>query len=460
MASFYAFLCVFAASLAALSHGLDVGMISSTLVQPTFLSYFDHPPSSATGGIVAAFSAGATFGAYACSLVGDPFGRLWALHIGAAIAVVGCPLQAGAVHISMLIIGRLVDGFGAGQLTAVFPVYASELAPPAIRGAFGRLQMLMIEAAIFVTTATGYAFGIPNMSRPGPLAVQAIPLLILIPIAFFIPESPRWLILKGRDAEAMVILRRLHGGAGDEYNETEFNEIKMHALAEKQAFKPTWKEIFVRPSWRRRLVLVALLQTFSQTTGINCVQYYTATIYTKLGFETDESLLINLLYGAFGLIFAILWVSLIDRFPRVKVLIVTSLFMAAALLVQSVLSGVYANATEPNPNALQAQVAMFFVFQLGFVAVGAKVNSASVSVNNIAGLVVAEVSPIALDAIGFKFFYVYVTFNIVASVFYYFFMPEISSLTLEEMDTRFGDQIVPGLGVAKGDVAHEETVRA
>jgi hypothetical protein len=169
---------------------------------------------------------------------------------------------------------------------------------------------------------------------------------------------------------------------------------------------------------------------------------------------------------------------MLDKMPRVRLLIVSSLFMAAAVLVQSVLSAVYnkqQNAPDSNVNALRAQVAMFFVFNLFFVAVGygpsslhfpykaltdyysmlswlippemspmiiryilvlsnpvnlliisyrAKVNSVSVSVNNIAGLVVAQVSPIALSHIGFKYFYIFVACDIVAAVTYFFFYPE------------------------------------
>lgn len=243
MVNYISILCVLAASLASLALGLDVGMISSTLVQPTFLSYFNHPSPSAIGGIVAAFSAGAIFGAFGCAYIVDPFGRLWGLRSGAFVAVVDMALQAGAVNVGMLIAGRLICGFGAGQLTAVFPVYASEVAPPSIRGALGGLQMLMIEVAIFVATGAGYGFGInfnTDAQWRGPLAVQAIPLVILIPVTFFLPGTPRWLISKGRKDQAMKVLQRLHQKeSGEAFVQGEYQEISEQIAAEKEQLKPT-----------------------------------------------------------------------------------------------------------------------------------------------------------------------------------------------------------------------------
>lgn len=442
--NFVQFTCVLAASLAALGLGLDVGMISSTLVQPTFLSYFNNPSSSAIGGIVAAFSAGATFGAYGCAYIADPFGRLWGLRIGAVIAVIGIALQAGAVHVGMLIVGRLIAGWGAGQLTAVFPVYASEVAAPQVRGMLGGLQMLMIEVAIFVATGAGYGFGTNYTSDAqwrGPLAVQAIPLLLLIPVSFFLPETPRWLVSKGRKEKAIAVLKRLHSGSNNEaFVQGEFQEITDQLNAEKQNLEPTWWHILSKPSWRRRILLSIGLQVFSQLTGINCVQYYAAPIYKQLGFSTFDALRLNLIYGAMGFVFAIFWVSTLDRFRRVTVLVTVEIMMGIALLIQAILSGVYAGKEDVNKNALNAQVSMFFVFNLFFTAAGmlswlmppemcpmsirAKANSISVSVNNVAGLVVAEISPIALGAIGFKFFFVFVACDVVAALCYYFFYPE------------------------------------
>lgn len=105
--------------------------------------------------------------------------------------------------------------------------------------------------------------------------MQAIPVTVLIVVTFFLPESPRWLMSKGKDDKARATLERLHGGsASEEFIETEFVEIKEQLQAERESFKPTWAEIAKKPSWRRRVLLVCGLQIFSQMTGVNCVQYY------------------------------------------------------------------------------------------------------------------------------------------------------------------------------------------
>lgn len=144
----------------------------------------------------------------------------------------------------------------------------------------------MIEAAIFIATGTGYGFGTHYTNDAqwrGPLAVQALPLIILVPITLFLPETPRWLISKGNKEQAMTVLRRLHGSSNSEdFIQGEYQEIEEQLMAEKEAFKPTWSEIARKPSWRKRVILAAGLQIFSQLTGINCVQYYAGTLQTPL----------------------------------------------------------------------------------------------------------------------------------------------------------------------------------
>jgi hypothetical protein len=133
----------------------------------------------------------------------------------------------------------------------------------------------MVSSVASERDGAGPKANIDGMSRRGPLAVQAIPLVLLIPVTFILPETPRWLVLNGKDDKALRILRRLHKGAQTEtFIQGEFQEIKDQIAAEQSMFEPTWIEIVKKPSWRRRVILACVLQTLAQMTGINCIQYY------------------------------------------------------------------------------------------------------------------------------------------------------------------------------------------
>lgn len=136
----------------------------------------------------------------------------------------------------------------------------------------------MIDAAIFCATGAGYGFSksfTDNWQWRGPLAVQAIPLLILIPLTFGLPETPRFLVSKGDTEKAFRVLRRLHlSDGGETFVQSEMTEIQSQLEAEKATFTPNWKQVFTKSSWRKRVLLAVLLQCFAQLTGINCIQYY------------------------------------------------------------------------------------------------------------------------------------------------------------------------------------------
>jgi hypothetical protein len=109
--------------------------------------------------------------------------------------------------------------------------------------------------------------------------VQAIPLAILIPLTFFIPETPRWLVLKDRTDQALQVIRKLHQTPDNEaFIQGEYQEIMDQIHAEREMLKPSWGQVIKKKSWRRRIILSAVLQIFSQLTGINCIQYYTGML--------------------------------------------------------------------------------------------------------------------------------------------------------------------------------------
>lgn len=197
------------------------------------------------------------------------------------------------------------------------------------------------------------------------------------------------------------------------------------------------------------------------TQRVQVINYYGPQIYALLGIGTGTALKIIGISGSLSIVYCVIGLYLLDRIGRIKPLIFSAGGMAAALLVNSVLSKYYVLNDNPNPNAdaLRAMVAMNFAFSLFFTMTGiiswvypaeifpaeirARGNSLSTFTNWSLNLVFAQCAPIALAKLGFKFFYLFFAFNLVAVVCYIFLFPETKGKTLEQMDQLFGDQLVP-----------------
>lgn len=197
------------------------------------------------------------------------------------------------------------------------------------------------------------------------------------------------------------------------------------------------------------------------TNFVQVINYYGPQIYALLGIDTGTALKIIGISGTLSIIWCVLGLYLLDTVGRIKPLIVSASGMAAALLINSVLSKYYvlANNTNPNGPALRSMVAMNFVFSFFFTMTGiiswvypaeifpaeirARGNSLSTFTNWSLNLVFAQCAPIALAQMGFKFFYFFFAFNLVAVACYIFVYPETRGKTLEQMDQLFGDQLVP-----------------
>ncbi|KFZ04155.1 hypothetical protein V502_10367 [Pseudogymnoascus sp. VKM F-4520 (FW-2644)] len=182
-----------------------------------------------------------------------------------------------------------------------------------------------------------------------------------------------------------------------------------------------------------------------------------------LGFGTRQALLINGLSGALSIVECTMALYFLERLGRIKLMVFSAAGMGLALVVNAVLSQYFVNtdgAQNPNSTALRAMVAMNFVFNPFFftftgviswvypaeifpVEIRARGNSITTLTNWTMGLIIGQVSPIALQAVGFRYFYASFVFNMVAAICYAVFYPETKGKTLEQMDTLFGDQVVP-----------------
>jgi hypothetical protein len=185
-------------------------------------------------------------------------------------------------------------------------------------------------------------------------------------------------------------------------------------------------------------------------------------IYELLGIQTNTSLMIIGISGALSIIYCATGLVLLDRFGRIKPLIFSAVGCGLALCINAVLSQYYvvaAGTKTTNGDALRAMVAMNLVFSFFFTFTGiiswvypaeifpvqirAKANSISTLTNWCLNLLFAQCAPIALSTMGFRFFYLFFVFNILAAICYAFLFPETKGKTLEQMDELFNDQLVP-----------------
>lgn len=136
--------------------GYDSGIITSTIALPAFEEYFSSPSNDVVGGIVSSFQGGAILGTIFNMLFANSLGRKKTIFMGACISCFGCALQAGAVNIPMLIIGRFIGGVAVGQLTSTIPLYAAELSEAKYRGMLSGLLQWMLSWGFLVAQWLGY----------------------------------------------------------------------------------------------------------------------------------------------------------------------------------------------------------------------------------------------------------------------------------------------------------------
>ena len=231
---------------------------------------------------VASYNLGCFVGAIACIWVGDRLGRRKTIWLGSVIMVIGATLQASAFGLPHFIVGRLVTGVGNGLNTSTVPTWQSECSKSHRRG-----QLVMVEGALITGGIClsywldfGFSFLEPSsVSWRFPIAFQIFFALIIMFVVMGLPESPRWLVLKGQEDEAMNVLAALSNlDREDRFVHSEFSAIK-DTVIEMQ--KGSFKDLFTMDKDRHlhRVILAYVNQMFQQISGINLITYYAATIY-------------------------------------------------------------------------------------------------------------------------------------------------------------------------------------
>jgi sugar porter (SP) family MFS transporter len=270
---------------------------------------------------------GALFGALVSGELADRIGRKRTVLIAGAMFTLGALIQALAPDTLILVAGRLIIGAGVGVAAVAAPLYAAELAPSALRGRFVSAYQLAITIGIFLAYLIDGWLSKTDSWRIM-LGAAAVPGLLLFTVALIAPQSPRWLMMVGRKADAAAELSRIRP---DVNVQSRLDSIET-ALRD-EGHKASWREVF-DPQWRRPLMVGVGLAIFQQITGINAIIYYADQIFASAGFVTQASqtTVTTWAIGAVNVLATLIAIAYIDRLGRRKLLLTGLVGMALSLV--------------------------------------------------------------------------------------------------------------------------------
>ncbi|MGE0415746.1 MAG: sugar porter family MFS transporter [Acetobacteraceae bacterium] len=365
------------AAIAGLLFGYDEGVIavaSPSLERDFPMSAIEH------GFTTAAVPLGALLGAILAGRLTERFGRRRVLMIAAALFAAGALAAAGAPAIPALMLARLVLGLAIGVAAVVAPLYIAETAPLTIRGALVSTYQLAITVGIVLSYLTGLVISGDGSWRIM-FALGAIPGVVFLVGLVFLPESPRWLVLRDRDQDAAAALRRLRGAGTDVAIEV----AAIRQIASTEARTASGSSDLFAPWVRPALIVGAGLFFLQQLSGINAVIYYAPTIFQYAGLDGESTQVAATVgVGMVNFLVTILAMVLIDRIGRRPLLVLGFVGTAASLLLI----------------AVGALVPGLFPPWLVVVALLAYIASFAVSLGPLPHVMMSEVFPLSIRGAG------------------------------------------------------------
>ncbi|OJJ55387.1 hypothetical protein ASPSYDRAFT_183410 [Aspergillus sydowii CBS 593.65] len=436
--------------------GYDQGVLGGLVSQPSFLSAIGNPTSGFLGTIVALFNIGCLGGCLIAAIWGNRLGRKRTITLGCVTMIIGGVIQASTFGAGQLIAGRIISGIGNGLNTSTVPVYVSETSKSTVRGRSLAIQMSIVIFGTVVAYWLDYGM---IRTQTGevvwrfPLAFQDAFPLVTIALMPLLPESPRWLYSKGRREEAVQALSDIMDKPDHHADVVSIVNEMAHAVSVEQSDSNlSFRSIFFDKNDMkngRRLTLCFLIQLFQQFTGINVIAFYvTIVLETNVGLSREMSSLVA------GFIQIAFWAGtfppmfLMDRLGRRKVL----MFGSGILCIAMVLFTVGIALATPATSRLALAMLIIYEFSFGMSwnsvpwlyapeitplnlrHVGAAVGCFS---EWLWTFVIAYMTPAAIENTGWKIYLLFCIMIALSIPFVYFFLPETSGKTLEEIDYIF-----------------------
>lgn len=320
--------------------GYDSGAVNGTqdgLTQTFGLVPGSWSPTNGLGFTVASLLIGCFIGAFFAGRLADLMGRRNTMMLAALLFLIGALVQGSAKSQLIFVIARICGGMAVGAASVLSPAYISEVAPAQIRGRLTTVQQIMIITGLTAAFVVNYflAKSAGVSTQPFWLGLQAwrwmflmqsLPAAIFLIALLMIPESPRYLVSKGREEHARGVLSKLFGS---DVATAKLQEIRATFSAD---HRPRLSDVLSPTGGIRKIVWVGImLAVFQQLVGINVIFYYGATLWKLAGFTEAQSLLINIVSGAVSIAACFVTIAVIDKIGRKPLLEIGSAGMAVTL---------------------------------------------------------------------------------------------------------------------------------
>ncbi|XP_006460576.1 hypothetical protein AGABI2DRAFT_220643 [Agaricus bisporus var. bisporus H97] len=461
--NYYALLCALFASIGGLEFGYDQGVIANVLVMKDFRTSFPLTPI-VMGTMTAVLELGCLFGVLCAGVFADRYSRRMSILFACIVFCIGSAFQCGATSLPHLYIGRAIGGVGVGALRMLSPLYMAEISPPEVRGSLLTLEQFSIVLRV------------PNsLSWRIPLGIQIIPGIVLAVGCFFLPPSPRLLILQGRNDDALASLAKLRLRTLEEAKSDPLIQIELLEMrAEKTLISRTsgnecsttvcigelrsWGQLF-KPRYRDRTMVGIMIMFFQQWSGINALLYYGPILVHSIGLSSDtNSLAVSGGIGIVQFLAVFITIIYIDKLGRKPLLRGGSIIMASSHITIAVLIYIFEDEWSSHPAAVWAAVGGMYTFTFAYgvsfgpigwvlpsevfpISMRGKGIALSTASNWFNNFLIGLITPVLVEMSPSITFIVFAVPCLLAYFWATHQVPETANLSLEEIDAVFNSSV-------------------
>ena len=333
------------AALGGFLFGYDAAVISGTIAQVTQLFQLD---ALQQGWYVGCALVGSIIGVLFAGILSDKLGRKLTMVISAILfsaSALGCAL---CTDFTQLVVYRIIGGVGIGVVSIVSPLYISEVSVAQYRGRLVSLYQLavtvgflgayLVNYQLLAWSESGALLGAPLLNKifitevwRGMLGMETLPAILFFIIIFFIPESPRWLIVRGQERKAVNILERIYNSITEATSQLKETQSVLTAETSSE-----WS-LLMKPGILKAVIIGVCIAVLGQFMGVNAVLYYGPSIFENAGLSGGDSLFYQVLVGLVNTLTTILALVIIDKVGRKKLVY----YGVSGMVVSLILIGLY-----------------------------------------------------------------------------------------------------------------------